>query len=175
MTTSALTPVQELIMDTLAARYRTGEHLWTFSSRVEKQADGLADLGLVRLMHGITEHSFRAMLTDEGKSRWLTSSFDPPSPRSFQVMVTVDTDEITDVLAYHRNDYLPKNSLMEKWFALADLASHHDDAAEFDRVVRGMPSGTAWSYLKAREPGGIDELIALLASAGDSKGATSKQ
>ncbi|BDZ52538.1 hypothetical protein GCM10025867_47790 (plasmid) [Frondihabitans sucicola] len=79
--------------------------------------------------------------------------------------VEVDTDEITDVLAYHRNKYVPKNSIMEKWFALADLASHHDDKDEFDRVVRGMPTGTAWCYLKARSPGGIAELEALLAGA----------
>ncbi|BDZ52537.1 hypothetical protein GCM10025867_47780 (plasmid) [Frondihabitans sucicola] len=66
--TERLTPTQDLIMETLAARYRTGEHLWTFASTHQKQADGLADMGLIHVMHGITERSFRASLT-EGANR----------------------------------------------------------------------------------------------------------
>ena len=165
MGVAELTPTQELIMDTLAARYRAGETLWTFSSRVAKQVEELAQFGLVVAMSGITEGTVRALLTDEGKSRWLTAAFDPPTRKRIQVTVEVDTDDINDVLAFYSNDFYPKHSITEKWLGLAQIASHADDQTHFDQVIAGMPSGLAWSYLKSREPGGIEELRALLALA----------
>lgn len=62
----SLSPTRELILDTLAARWRLGENLWTFDSRLKPQLDWLAEQGLVWTMHGIVEKTLRAGLTDAG-------------------------------------------------------------------------------------------------------------
>jgi hypothetical protein len=73
-----LTPTQELVMDVLAARHRLGDTLWTFSSSAGKAVKTLAAAGLVNEMHGITENTIRASLTDVGRNRWLSPTYPLP-------------------------------------------------------------------------------------------------
>lgn len=77
-----LTPTQELILDVLAARFRTGEILWTFGSRSRKAAEGLRDLGLVALMHGVVERTYRASLTKAGQDLVIAAEYTSPLDRA---------------------------------------------------------------------------------------------
>lgn len=82
-----LTPTEEPILDTLAARLRTGERLWTFTSTVAPQMRRLEAAGLVTSMGGVTENTIRASLTAAGRAAWLSASWVPP----------LDTAERSDV------------------------------------------------------------------------------
>lgn len=74
-----LTPTEGLVMEVLAARYRLGENLWTFDSRNVGTIRRLARKGLVEEIHGIVEHSVRAMLTEKGKEYYgLNKPYTPP-------------------------------------------------------------------------------------------------
>lgn len=69
-----LTPSEDLAIDVLMARYRLGERLWTFESRHKKTLEGLAEKGLVNVMHGIVEKTVRASLTKKGYEEFLAGS-----------------------------------------------------------------------------------------------------
>jgi hypothetical protein len=73
------TPTQDLILDVLGARYRLGENLWTFDTRVRSALVDLETQGLVTTMHGTVEHSMRASLTDAGRERVLSPTYVPPA------------------------------------------------------------------------------------------------
>ncbi|GGN39650.1 hypothetical protein FHR83_006674 [Actinoplanes campanulatus] len=74
-----LPPTQQLILDTLAARYRLGEQVWTFSTVHGKALRALEQAGLVTLLNGIVEHSTRARLTEAGKAAVLSGDYQPPN------------------------------------------------------------------------------------------------
>lgn len=73
-----LTPTEDLALNVLVARYRLGEKLWTFESRHKKALEKLQARGLVNLMHGITENTCRASLTEEAKKEHLIPEYEPP-------------------------------------------------------------------------------------------------
>ncbi|NKS29297.1 MarR family transcriptional regulator [Rhodococcus hoagii] len=75
-----MTPTEELLLELLIARTRLGHHWWTFSSNAasRKAANALAYKGLVVVMHGIVESSFRAHLTDEARQRFMDNDYTPP-------------------------------------------------------------------------------------------------
>jgi hypothetical protein len=89
----SLPPTQYLILDVLAARWRTGETLWTFPSRLRPAVRALAELGLVHEMHGITEGTIRARLTEVGRNTVLDDNYTPPNrpePGWIRVVVVVN-------------------------------------------------------------------------------------
>lgn len=63
-----LTPTQDLMMEVLVARKRLGHGPWSLSRNraATRAAKVLEAKGLISLMHGMTEFSFRAEITDEG-------------------------------------------------------------------------------------------------------------
>lgn len=73
-----VTPTQNLLLEVLAARYRLGEHLWTFEARHAHQLEKLADLELVDVLSGVSEGTVRAMLTEKGREEVLSDSYTPP-------------------------------------------------------------------------------------------------
>lgn len=75
-----LTPTEELIMEVLAARYRLGETLWPFDSRLSKQLDSLGAKDLIFVMDGNVEHTLRASLTEKGKKKFLSETYRSPQP-----------------------------------------------------------------------------------------------
>lgn len=77
-----LTPTEDLILEVLAARYRLGETIWTFDSRLTRQIDSLATKGLVSTMSGIVERTIRASLTDEGLREAVSPNYVPPRETS---------------------------------------------------------------------------------------------
>jgi hypothetical protein len=81
-----LPPTQYLILEVLAARYRLGERLWTFPSRVQRQIGVLDRLGLVWQASGVVPYRVRAGLTDAGVKAMLlhrpyVSPVDKPAAR----------------------------------------------------------------------------------------------
>ena len=83
---SKLTPTESLILDCLAARYRLGENLWTFDSRLQPQMDRLNAAGLVTSMHGIIEKTIRASLTEDGKKAVISKSYTPPGTGKWRTL-----------------------------------------------------------------------------------------
>lgn len=65
---------EELAMEVLFVRIvRFGENLWTFSDRCLPTLERLEDRGWVSVMHGVTENTCRARLTEAGKEAWMPS------------------------------------------------------------------------------------------------------
>lgn len=73
-----LPPTQYLILEVLAARHRLGEAHWTFPVRVAASLRDLQAVGLISVMHGITEHTLRASLTDAGREHALSEGYVSP-------------------------------------------------------------------------------------------------
>lgn len=105
--TKPLTPTEDLILGVLAARYRLGETLWTFTSKVERSVESLAARGMVVAMSGVTEKTCRAYLTDEGKAYVLSATYRPPRP------LAPTAKDLAKAIARHR---LPGT----RWKDLAD-------------------------------------------------------
>lgn len=78
MSEKKLTPTENLALEVLIARYRLGEHLWTFDKSAERALEGLASKGITTVLHGVTEHTVRAMLTDEAQAAYLGYDYIPP-------------------------------------------------------------------------------------------------
>ena len=77
------TPTEELVMEVLTARRRTGEHFWTFTSRpsIVRTIRALEARGLVFLMHGQVEKTVRAGLTEKGWKEWADEDYVSPIER----------------------------------------------------------------------------------------------
>jgi hypothetical protein len=78
MAVNGLTPSEELALDLLAARFRLGETVWTFRARQAPVLRRLEARGLIFTMHGITDGTLRASLTDAGKAHELSEAYIPP-------------------------------------------------------------------------------------------------
>lgn len=77
----SLPPTQYLILEVLAARYRTGESYWTFPDRLAPAARKLEEVGLVWLRSGPVPNCFEARLTDDGKTACLSGEYVAPADR----------------------------------------------------------------------------------------------
>lgn len=77
-----LTPTEDLFMEVLAARHRTGELIWTFDNRHKRTARRLEELDLVWWKSGITEDCFRAGLTPAGREAYLAAPYQTPIERA---------------------------------------------------------------------------------------------
>lgn len=80
MDTIPTTPIQELILEVLAARHRLGEHVWTFDRNgpVTMALHYLAKVGLVEFKSGIVEKSYLVWLTDAGRGQQLSPNYQVP-------------------------------------------------------------------------------------------------
>ncbi len=78
-----------LILEVLAARFRCGEKLWTFESRLRPALNALEAAGLVTLMSGVTENTIRARLTDKGLAETVSPSYNVPLPTLEQAIATL--------------------------------------------------------------------------------------
>jgi hypothetical protein len=68
MPSPKITPTQELVLDTLAARYRLGYGFWPVFRAHARALNGLAELGLVTLQpHSASPRHFSVALTEAGK------------------------------------------------------------------------------------------------------------
>lgn len=80
----ALPPTQYLILEVLAARYRMGEHHWTFPDRCAPAARALEQAGLVWLRSGPAPHAFEARFTDAGRVACLSGEYVSPDVQRLQ-------------------------------------------------------------------------------------------
>jgi hypothetical protein len=128
-----LPPTQYLILDVLAARWRTGEHLWTFPTMpgIVRAAHDLGRLGLVGVKSGVEPKTILVWLTDTSQSAVLSGDYVPPLQRREPVRVVVVTDwrrqrvysitadddqarqDVRDVAAKYGND--PLSATMTVW------------------------------------------------------------
>lgn len=69
-----MTPTEELIIEVLIARTRTGETLWTFDSKLTPQLKSLESKNLITFMHGIVQNTVRASLTGEALQKYIVDS-----------------------------------------------------------------------------------------------------
>jgi hypothetical protein len=70
-----LTPTAELIGDVLAARYRLGENIWTFSTQTLPACRDLKAQDLIGTKSGIVPNTYQAWLTEAGKERFLDKGY----------------------------------------------------------------------------------------------------
>lgn len=100
-----LPPTQYLILEVLAARYRCGETLWTFESRLGSHLRALESAGLIHLANGVEAKTMRAGLTEAGKDACLSLSYNLPVPTLDTAISTLPrTDE--QYLAWMRKHQL---------------------------------------------------------------------
>lgn len=137
-----LPPTQYLILDVLAARYRTGEQLWTFPSTLRPAIRALEAQGLVSSMHGITYKTVRVRLTDKGRAEVIKADYVPPQPVLPAGTETVEEwsvrwawpDDMTETMECNRPRG-PKDTRTPRERA-RDLASHHIGKGITGEVLR---------------------------------------
>lgn len=88
----ALPPTQQLVLEVLAARYRLGEHTWSFPSRLNAAGEALAQRGLIAWVSHPAPYTRRAWLTDVGKAAALLGDYRLPD-------VVRQRDEAQELLA----------------------------------------------------------------------------
>ena len=81
-----LPPTQYLMLEVLAARYRLGEHWWTFPDRLKPAARALEQAGLVDIWSGQVENTFRAVFTEAGRAAAVADCYVPPDQRALQLI-----------------------------------------------------------------------------------------
>lgn len=98
-----LPAVQYLILDVLAARWRTGVHMWTFPTRMRPHVEALADAGLVWWRSGPAEKAIEVGLTDAGKTAVLVNP--PPLPMPATRETVADIAQTLLAAADGRREY----------------------------------------------------------------------
>lgn len=78
MNADDLPVAQYLVMETLAARHRTGETLWTFPARCRPQLRALEAAGLAWWKEGVAPRTVEAGLTDAGRALMLSDTYVSP-------------------------------------------------------------------------------------------------
>lgn len=73
-----LTPTEDLVLNVLGARYRLGEHGWTFSTRVRPAVRSLRQRGLVNYKSGTVENTLLVFLTTAGVQTAIGETYVPP-------------------------------------------------------------------------------------------------
>lgn len=118
-----LPPTQYLILEVLAARYRTGESTWTFPSRLKPALDALSAAGLIVWKRGFEPGTALAWFTDAGRAAATSGTYVPPNQREpVRVVVVVDwkrgrvydvttddeaaQEEVRGIVAEHDGDQL---------------------------------------------------------------------
>lgn len=77
--TDTLPPTQFLVLEVLAARYRTGETYWTLPDRCAPAARALERAGLVWLRSAPVSGHFEARFTDAGRAAALLDGYVTPN------------------------------------------------------------------------------------------------
>jgi hypothetical protein len=89
-----MTPTQELIMDVLGARARTGEKSWCFSPKLRHAIVGLEKAGMVSNMGRGPDRSIRLKLTARGEEAAFLATYTAPVPSLEQAIATIpETNE----------------------------------------------------------------------------------
>lgn len=85
------TPTEELILDVLAARYRTGEHEWSLSRRHGKALASLKNAGLITTRpHNADPTFLYASLTENGQLEALSDTYAAPAEETNPYEVAIE-------------------------------------------------------------------------------------
>lgn len=76
-----LTPTEDLVLEVLAARVRSGETCWVFEQRHQATLQSLETKGLLTFGADPTGTMLRAFLTDAGRAECLTDGYTEPVTR----------------------------------------------------------------------------------------------
>lgn len=87
-----LPPAQYLIMEVLAARWRTGEPTWTFPQRLRPHVTALAAAGLVEWDRGGQPRTLLVWFTDRGRAVATTGTYEPPGWKTQREALARDLD-----------------------------------------------------------------------------------
>lgn len=79
-----LTPTEYLILETLTARVRLGENVWTYPSAVNKQLDSLEKKGLINWKSAPIENHSLAWFTPLGKATLLSKKYYGKNLKNFK-------------------------------------------------------------------------------------------
>jgi hypothetical protein len=88
-----LPPTQYLILEVLAARYRTGESFWTFPTTVKRALLALADAGLIEVISSPEPHTLRARLASAGEDACLSLNYQLPVPTLAAALNTLQAED----------------------------------------------------------------------------------
>lgn len=78
-----LTPTEELMLEVIVARVRTGEQLWTFNTRFTAVAESLTNKGYVNWKSGIVEKTILVWLTKEANEELITPKWKIPLLKNY--------------------------------------------------------------------------------------------
>lgn len=124
-----LPPTQYLIVEVLAARWRTGEATWPFPTRLRPQLCELSNAGLITWEYAREPGMVRARFTDAGRAAALTATYEAPGWKTQREALARDLDAQAQWL----NEQAAKGSDAERRDYRLRAVSW-DDAA---RLVRG--------------------------------------
>jgi hypothetical protein len=82
-----MTPTQDLFLEALSGRIRSGEKVWTFDSRHRNIAEALAEAGLVWWKHGTVERTILVGFTERGRSAVLSSDYHTPIEKQLRKLI----------------------------------------------------------------------------------------
>lgn len=101
MSTSKLPITQQLVLETLAARHRTGETLFAMPATSIHAAKALSALGLVTIVDGNYPRTIRLRLTEAGINETISPTYVTPIEREL-AMVRGQLKELRDLRALER-------------------------------------------------------------------------
>lgn len=120
----SLPPTQYLMLETLAARHRLGEALWTFPSgrAYRMAAEHLATLGLVGWKSGVAPKTIQVWFTDAGRTACVDPTYLSPHDKQIRFARAEVAEDIGDAILTH---FLPGDRTARQ---CARIARHHATA-----------------------------------------------
>lgn len=95
-----LPPTQYLVLETLAARVRLGEQMWTFPAKLKPALDALRERGLIWWRWAPTPRAIQAYLTEAGKREAFSGEYSPPTTVTRERLVAaLQAPPVTGTLA----------------------------------------------------------------------------
>lgn len=135
--TESLPPTQYLIMEMLAARYRLGEHMWTFPARLRPALNELQELGLIWWRSAPTPHDVQAYLTDAGREAAMSATYAVPADRRYE-------DLLGAIWLYIPWHYVTKQLTTEQKELFADAVDAHSARINAEEPEIGLLPAERW-------------------------------
>ncbi len=152
-----LTATEELVMEVLAARHRTGHTVWPFTRRapITKALDHLSKLGLVSYKPHNTAGSWAAELTPTAVERWAppetAAEFATPEARALDLL-----DQVTPV----RGTGPLTPAELQAHELLVAAGRRHEVAGMAITTHQGMPPGKIVISAPKEWPKSLADMVA---------------
>lgn len=145
-----LPPTQYLILEVLAARARTGEHLWSFPDRLRPALRELTMAGLIGWKSSPAPNTCHVWFTVAGRKLFVLDDFMPPAARELAAAQRTAAEAVERQLELAREleqlrAHLEDLALREQWAALYPdgtwTSGEEESRAEAEEIVAGSRSG----------------------------------